>query len=103
MRNGLFVQPVIFTGIPNDHTACAKREIFGPVTCVARFRDYEGRAGRGQRQQLQIGSSHGLDHQPQTTALGNPPPAGRLRAGKPEPGGAARLSHGGVKNSRLGK
>ncbi len=37
---GLFIQPVLFTGIANDHRL-AREEIFGPVTCVMAFNDYE--------------------------------------------------------------
>jgi acyl-CoA reductase-like NAD-dependent aldehyde dehydrogenase len=40
LKEGLFVQPVLFTGIPNDHRV-AREEIFGPVTCVIPFNDYE--------------------------------------------------------------
>src|SRR5690606_11802332 len=37
---GLFVQPVIFTGIANDHRV-AREEIFGPLTCVSTTKNYE--------------------------------------------------------------
>ena len=40
LAGGLFVRPVIFTGVPNDHQLC-REEIFGPVTCVIAFSDYE--------------------------------------------------------------
>ncbi len=40
LAKGLFVQPVIFTGLTND-SRLAREEIFGPVTCVIRFTDYE--------------------------------------------------------------
>nr|pir carS protein - Azospirillum brasilense [Azospirillum brasilense] len=40
LARGLFVQPVLFTGLANDHRL-AREEIFGPVTCVIAFRDYE--------------------------------------------------------------
>lgn len=38
LKDGLFVQPRILTGIPNDHAVC-REEIFGPVTCVIAFDD----------------------------------------------------------------
>jgi aldehyde dehydrogenase (NAD+) len=38
--DGLFVRPVIFTGIGNDHRI-AREEIFGPVTAVIKWRDYD--------------------------------------------------------------
>src|SRR5262249_32952841 len=40
LKKGLFVQPVIFTGADNK-SRLAREEIFGPVTCIIRFRDYE--------------------------------------------------------------
>jgi len=39
-KKGLFVRPVIFTGIDNSHRI-AREEIFGPVTAVIKWRDYE--------------------------------------------------------------
>jgi acyl-CoA reductase-like NAD-dependent aldehyde dehydrogenase len=40
LAKGLFVQPVIFTGIDNS-CRLAREEIFGPVCAVIRFKDYE--------------------------------------------------------------
>ncbi|VTU26762.1 aldehyde dehydrogenase family protein [Variovorax sp. RA8] len=40
LRSGLFVRPVIFTGLDNT-SRLAREEIFGPVTCVIRFSSYE--------------------------------------------------------------
>ena len=40
LAKGLFVRPVIFTGLTND-SRIAREEIFGPVACVIRFSDYE--------------------------------------------------------------
>jgi acyl-CoA reductase-like NAD-dependent aldehyde dehydrogenase len=40
LKDGLFVQPTIFTGLANDHPLC-QEEIFGPVTCVLPFDTYE--------------------------------------------------------------
>jgi aldehyde dehydrogenase (NAD+) len=40
LAKGLFVRPVIFTGIDNSHRI-AREEIFGPVTAVIKWRDYE--------------------------------------------------------------
>ena len=40
LKDGLFVQPCIITGLPNNHTVCTE-EIFGPVTCVIPFDSYD--------------------------------------------------------------
>lgn len=37
---GLYVQPVLFTGLSNDHQL-AREEIFGPVTCIIKWKDFE--------------------------------------------------------------
>lgn len=40
LAKGLFVRPVIFTGIDNTHPV-AREEIFGPVTCVIPFDSFD--------------------------------------------------------------
>jgi acyl-CoA reductase-like NAD-dependent aldehyde dehydrogenase len=40
LKDGLYVQPVIFTGLSNN-SRVAREEIFGPVTCVIRFNEYD--------------------------------------------------------------
>jgi aldehyde dehydrogenase (NAD+) len=39
-KKGLFVRPVIFSGIDNSHRI-AREEIFGPVTAVIKWKDYD--------------------------------------------------------------
>lgn len=39
-KDGLFVRPVIFTGLDNSHQLC-QEEIFGPVTCVLPWSDFD--------------------------------------------------------------
>ena len=40
LADGLFIRPVLFTDMAHD-AAPAREEIFGPVTCIFRFSDYE--------------------------------------------------------------
>ncbi len=40
LKKGLFLQPVIFTGLGND-SRLAREEIFGPVTCVIRWTAFD--------------------------------------------------------------
>lgn len=40
LADGLFLRPVIFTGLDNQHPV-AREEIFGPVTCVMPFDTFE--------------------------------------------------------------
>jgi acyl-CoA reductase-like NAD-dependent aldehyde dehydrogenase len=40
LKDGMFVQPVLFTGLDNT-SKLAREEIFGPVTCIIKFESYE--------------------------------------------------------------
>ncbi|ELR24153.1 betaine aldehyde dehydrogenase [Acanthamoeba castellanii str. Neff] len=40
LSKGLYVRPVVFTGISNQ-SRVAREEIFGPVTCVFKFNDFD--------------------------------------------------------------
>src|SRR5262249_35927783 len=40
LKNGLYVQPVLFVGLDNN-SKLAREEIFGPVTCIIKFNTYE--------------------------------------------------------------
>ncbi|MBL8669225.1 MAG: aldehyde dehydrogenase family protein [Alphaproteobacteria bacterium] len=101
LKDGLFVRPVIFTGLKNDSRVC-REEIFGPVTAVMAFDSYEEAIG------LANDSDYGLAASIWTTNLKTALDATqRLQAGfvqvnqnlVVQPG----LSYGGVKQSGLGK
>jgi acyl-CoA reductase-like NAD-dependent aldehyde dehydrogenase len=101
LGGGLFVRPVIFTGLTND-SRLAREEIFGPVTCVIRFKDYEDALAAAND------SEYGLAATIWTTNLRTALDASRrLQAGfvqvnqniVVQPG----LSYGGIKQSGLGR
>jgi aldehyde dehydrogenase (NAD+) len=101
LSQGYFVQPVIFTGIANDHRL-AREEIFGPVTCVMKFRDYEDAIA--QANDTEYGLAATIWTRDLKTALDA---TQRLEAGLVQVNQnmvvQANMSYGGVKHSGLGK
>jgi acyl-CoA reductase-like NAD-dependent aldehyde dehydrogenase len=101
LRDGLFVRPVIFTGLDNG-SRVAREEIFGPVTCVIRFRSYE--EAIAQANDSPFGLAATIWTRDLKTALDA---TRRLQAGfvqvnqniVVQPG----LSYGGIKQSGLGR
>jgi acyl-CoA reductase-like NAD-dependent aldehyde dehydrogenase len=101
LRDGLFVRPVIFTGLRNS-SRLAREEIFGPVTCVIAFSNYEEALAMANDSDFGLAAT--IWTQNLKTALDA---TRRLNAGfvqvnqniVVQPG----LSYGGVKQSGLGR
>ena len=98
---GLFAQPVIFTGLTNDHRV-AREEIFGPVTSVMVFDEFDEVIA------MANDTEYGLAATIWTKDLAWALQAvQRLEAGFVQVNQnlvvQANLSYGGIKNSGLGK
>ncbi len=101
LEDGLFVQPHIFTGVDNDAQIC-REEIFGPVTCLIKWSDYEEVIAAAND------SDYGLAATVWTSDLKTALDATkRLEAGFVQVNQnlvvSPNLSYGGVKQSGLGK
>lgn len=101
LTKGLFVQPVIFTGLTNN-SKLAREEIFGPVTCVIRFETYEEVIA--QANDTEFGLAATIWTKDLKTALDA---TQRLEAGFVQVNQnlvvQPNLSYGGVKSSGIGK
>jgi aldehyde dehydrogenase (NAD+) len=101
LADGLFVQPVIFTGLTND-SRIAREEIFGPVACIIKFTDYE--AVLAAANDTEYGLAATIWTRDLKTALDA---AHRLEAGFVQVNQnlvvQPNLSYGGIKMSGLGK
>jgi acyl-CoA reductase-like NAD-dependent aldehyde dehydrogenase len=101
LAGGLYVRPVIFTGLDNDHRL-AREEIFGPVTMLIRFADYD--TVIEQANDSDFGLAASIWTRDLKTALDA---TQRLEAGVVQVNQnmvvQANMSYGGVKQSGLGK
>jgi acyl-CoA reductase-like NAD-dependent aldehyde dehydrogenase len=101
LRKGLFIQPVIFTGLPSD-SRLVREEIFGPVTAIAPFDDAEAVLAEANSSEYGLAASLWTNNLKVGLDL-----AHRLEAGLVQINQnlvvQANLSYGGVKSSGLGK
>ncbi|MFC7477665.1 aldehyde dehydrogenase family protein [Dankookia sp. GCM10030260] len=101
LRKGLFIQPVIFTGLGAD-SRLVREEIFGPVTVMAPFDDPEAVLAEANDSEYGLAASLWTNNLKVGLDL-----AHRLEAGLVQINQnlvvQANLSYGGVKSSGLGK
>ena len=101
LKKGLFIQPVIFTGLGAD-SRLVREEIFGPVTVIAPFDDAEAVLAEANDSEYGLAASLWTNNLKVGLNL-----AHRLEAGLVQINQnlvvQANLSYGGVKSSGLGK
>ncbi len=101
LRKGLFIQPHIFTSLPDD-SPLVQEEIFGPVTCIFPFDDPEEALAKANGTEYGLAASVWTNNLKVGLDL-----AHRLEAGLVQINQnlvvQANLSYGGVKSSGLGK
>lgn len=100
-RDGLFVRPIIFTGIPNDATLC-REEIFGPVTCIIKWSDYEDVIAQANDTEYGLAASIWTNDMRKALDATRRLQAGLVQVNQNlvvQP----NISYGGVKSSGLGK
>jgi acyl-CoA reductase-like NAD-dependent aldehyde dehydrogenase len=101
LRKGLFIQPVIFEGLPKD-SRLVREEIFGPVTVIQPFDDAEAVLAEANDSDYGLAASVWTNNLKVGLDL-----AHRLEAGLVQINQnlvvQANLSYGGVKQSGLGK
>ncbi len=101
LKKGLFIQPHIFTNLPDD-SPLVQEEIFGPVTCIFPFDDAETVLAAANGTEYGLAASLWTNNLKTGLDL-----AHRLEAGLVQINQnlvvQANLSYGGVKSSGLGK
>ncbi len=98
---GLFIQPVVFTGLPNTHKVC-REEIFGPVTTLIPWKNFEDAIAQANDTDYGLAGTIWTNNLHQALKGVHELQAGFVQVNQNvvvQPG----LSYGGVKSSGLGK
>lgn len=101
LKNGMFIQPVMFTGVTND-AKIAREEIFGPVTCVIRWTDFAEVIAQANDSDYGLAASIWTNNLKQAMDACHQLEAGLVQVNQNlvvQP----NISYGGVKQSGLGK
>ena len=101
LKKGLFIQPHIFTGLP-DSSRLVQEEIFGPVTCVFPFDDPEAALTAANGTEYGLAASLWTNNLRVGLDLAHRMEAGLVQINQ-NLVVQANLSYGGVKSSGLGK
>lgn len=101
LSKGLFVRPVIFTGLPNSHQVC-QEEIFGPVTALIPWTDFDDVIAQANDSEYGLAATLWTNNLNRALKGVHQLEAGFVQVNQNvvvQPG----LSYGGVKSSGVGK
>jgi acyl-CoA reductase-like NAD-dependent aldehyde dehydrogenase len=101
LKKGLFLQPVIFTGLPSS-SRLVREEIFGPVTAIFPFDSAEGVLADANDSEYGLAASIWTNNLTIGLSLAHRIEAGLVQINQ-NVVVQANLSYGGVKSSGLGK
>ena len=101
LKKGLFIQPHIFTGLTRD-SRLVREEIFGPVTCLFPFRDWETVLGEANASEFGLSASVWTNNLRVGLRMAHALEAGIVQINQ-NLVVQANISYGGVKSSGLGK
>jgi alpha-ketoglutaric semialdehyde dehydrogenase len=101
LPRGFFMDPTIFDNVNPEHRI-AREEIFGPVLCILRAKDYEQAMGLANASEYGLTASIYTNDAARVFDFCEGIEAGMVHVNSPTVGGEAQIPFGGVKSSGIG-
>src|SRR5499426_1360999 len=101
LPRGFFMDPTIFDNVKPEHRI-AREEIFGPVLCVLRAKDYEQAMALANASEYGLTASIYTNDAARVFDFCDRIEAGMVHVNSPTVGGEAQIPFGGVKSSGIG-
>ena len=101
LPRGFFIEPTIFDNVKPEHRV-AREEIFGPVLCILRAKDYEDAMTLANASEYGLTASIYTNDAARVFDFCERIEAGMVHVNSPTVGGEAQIPFGGVKSSGIG-